>query len=91
MLSSCLFPVGIRDSKVSILLLSKLIGFFIPVELVGPLDYTKVPVSLLEIVFYVGLPVRLMNDLPKILGGLGQGLQNIPFKTLRRPFASEMF
>lgn len=80
MLSSCLFPVGIRDSKVSILFLSKLIGFFKPVELVGPLDYTKAPVSLLEIVFfYVGLPVRLMNDLPKILGSLGQGLQNIPF------------
>ena len=32
-----------------------------------------------------------MNDLPKILGSLGQGLQSYTFKTCRRPFVSETF
>ena len=53
-------------------------------ELLCPFNYTKaLHKSVGNSLFYVGLPVRLMNNIPKILGSLGQGLQSHAFKTCK--------
>lgn len=53
-------------------------------ELLRPFNYTKaLHKSIGNSLFCVGLPVRLMNNIPKIPESLGQGLQSQAFKTCK--------